>query len=125
ASWRSRNRSPSQISGLSWSDSCEVDVNSVWRKRPVAVRPSALEGASPMNRGRAFWCPVVSEAVVIRLKRSGRLGMGSGPFVQCNQADCQYVEENKPPCPLHPGMFDDEIRAAEAERVAGRNAETQ
>ncbi len=67
----------------------------------------------------------MSETVVIRLKPLGRLGTGSGAFVQCNQADCQYVEENKPPCPLHPGMFDDEIRAAETERAARRNGQTQ
>jgi hypothetical protein len=65
----------------------------------------------------------VSEAVVIRLKRPGARGIGSGYFVQCNQPDCQYVEENKLPCPLHPGMFDHEIRAVEVERAARRNAE--
>jgi hypothetical protein len=37
--------------------------------------------------------------------------------VQCNQTDCQYVDENKPPCPLHVGMFADEIRAAEEARA--------
>jgi hypothetical protein len=77
-----------------------------------------------LSRGwRDFWCPVVSEAVVIRLKRPGRLGAAPGYFVQCNQADCQYVEENKPPCPLNPSMFDYEIRAGEAERSARRDAE--
>jgi len=38
--------------------------------------------------------------------------------VQCDQTDCQYVEENKPPCPLHVGMFAEEIRAAEEARKA-------
>ena len=41
-------------------------------------------------------------------------------FVQCNQADCQYVEANAPPCPLHVGMFAEEIRAAAAAREARR-----
>ena len=41
-------------------------------------------------------------------------------FVQCNQADCQYVEANAPPCPLHVGMFGEEIRAAAAAREARR-----
>ena len=36
---------------------------------------------------------------------------------QCNQTDCQYVEENKPPCPLHVGLFADEIRAADEARA--------
>jgi hypothetical protein len=39
-------------------------------------------------------------------------------FVQCNQADCQYVEANAPPCPLHVGMFAEEIRAAAVAREA-------
>jgi hypothetical protein len=41
-------------------------------------------------------------------------------FVQCNQADCQYVEANEPPCPLHLDMFAEEIKAAEALRAARR-----
>jgi hypothetical protein len=75
-----------------------------------------------MSRGQAreFWCPVVSEAVLIRLKRPGGFGGSSGYFVQCNQGDCQYVEQNKPPCPLHPDMFTHEIRVAEDARLARR-----
>jgi hypothetical protein len=44
----------------------------------------------------------------------------SGYFVQCNQTECQYVEVNAPPCPLHVDMFAEEIRAAEALRAARR-----
>ncbi len=69
------------------------------------------------GRPREFWCDVVSERVVIRLRRGGGFGRPLGYFVQCNQTDCQYVEENKPPCPLHIGMFADEIRAAENARA--------
>jgi hypothetical protein len=54
---------------------------------------------------------------MIRLKRPGGFGRNQGYFVQCNQVDCQYVEENKPPCPLHIGMFAAEIRAAEEARA--------
>ena len=72
------------------------------------------------GRGKEFWCAVVSEMVMIRLKRPGGFGRVQGYFVQCNQTDCQYVEENKPPCPLHVGMFADEIRAAEAARAERR-----
>ena len=70
---------------------------------------------------RQFWCPVVSESVLIRLKRPGGLSRLSGYFVQCNQEDCQYVEANKPPCPLHVGMFTDEIAAVEEARAARRD----
>ena len=71
-----------------------------------------------MSRGRAreFWCEVVSEMVLIRLLRPYRLGQRQGYFVQCNQTECQYVDENKPPCPLYAGMFAEEIRAAEEAR---------
>jgi len=68
-------------------------------------------------QAREFWCHVVSEAVLIRLTRPVGL-RPSGHFVRCNQADCQYVEANKPPCPLDVGMFSDEIRAAETARAA-------
>ena len=74
-------------------------------------------------QAREFWCQVVSEAVLIRLKRPSGLSRPSGYFVQCNQADCQYVDANKPPCPLDVGMFSDEIRAAEAARAARRQGD--
>ena len=71
-----------------------------------------------MSRGRAreFRCEVVSEMVLIRLRRPYPLGQHQGYFVQCNQTECQYVDENKLPCPLHIGMFAEEIRAAEEAR---------
>ncbi|HLC42027.1 MAG TPA: hypothetical protein VJO34_10450 [Methylomirabilota bacterium] len=64
-----------------------------------------------MSRGRerAFRCEVVSETVLIRLRRPTGFGRPRGNFVQCDQADCQYVDENKPPCPLHVGLFTEEI----------------
>jgi hypothetical protein len=72
------------------------------------------------TRPREFWCPVVSERVLIRLTRPTGLRPTTGYFVQCNQADCQYVEANEPPCPLHVDMFAEEIKAAEALRAARR-----
>ncbi len=72
------------------------------------------------TRPREFWCPVVSERVLIRLTRPSGLRPVTGYFVQCNQADCQYVEANEPPCPLHVDMFAEEIKAAEALRAARR-----
>lgn len=75
-----------------------------------------------MRRAREFQCPVVSETVLIRLTRPAGL-RPSGYFVQCNQEDCQYVEVNQPPCPLHVGMFTDEINAATASRAARREGD--
>ena len=68
------------------------------------------------GREREFWCEVVSEMVLIRLRRPYRFSQPTGHFVQCNQTDCQYVDENKPPCPLHVGMFTEELRAVEEAR---------
>ena len=65
---------------------------------------------------RDFWCPVVSEQVQIRLRRASGFERQQGYVVQCNQAECQYVDENVPPCPLNTGMFAEEIKAAEAAR---------
>lgn len=76
-----------------------------------------------MSRGRPrpFFCGVVSEEVVIRLRRWGGFGRPPGYFVQCNQVDCQYVDENKPPCPLNVSMFADEIRAADEAKTQRDN----
>jgi hypothetical protein len=79
-------------------------------------RPSE-EPALTRVRAREFQCEVVSETVQIRLRRPGGFGRTQGYFVQCNQVDCQYVDENKPPCPLNIGMFAEEIRAAEEARA--------
>jgi hypothetical protein len=61
---------------------------------------------------------VVSESVRIRLRRADGFGLDRGYFVQCDQVDCQYVDENKLPCPLHVDMFAEEIKAAAAARSA-------
>jgi hypothetical protein len=74
------------------------------------------------TRPREFWCPVVSEAVLIRLTRPKHLTRPTGYFVQCDQADCQYVDANEPPCPLHVGMYAEEIRTAEEMRAARRES---
>ena len=65
-------------------------------------------------QARDFWCPVVSEAVRIRLTRPSGLSRPSGYFVQCNQADCQYVEKNEPPCPLTLDLFAAEVEERNA-----------
>lgn len=73
----------------------------------------------PRARAREFWCPVVSEPVLIRLTRPAGF-RPTGYFVRCNQTECQYVEANAPPCPLHVGMFRDEIEAADVARATRR-----
>ena len=66
------------------------------------------------KRSKKYQCPVVSEEVNIQLT-SRRVGGFSGtqqPFVQCDQDECQYVDENEDPCPLRLEMFAKEIEAA-------------
>ena len=69
------------------------------------------------SRPREFFCGVVSESVQIRLRRPGGFGRPQGYFVQCNQTDCQYVDENKAPCLLTTALFADEIKAADEARA--------
>ena len=72
-------------------------------------------------RAHDFWCPIVSEPVLIRLTRpAGLTRMTPDYFVQCNQMDCQYVETNALPCPLRVDMFRDVISSAEMAREARR-----
>lgn len=72
-------------------------------------------------RARNFWCPTVSESVLIRLTRPPGLSRTTPEyFVQCNQMDCQYVETNAFPCPLRVDMFRDVISGAEMAREARR-----
>ena len=57
-----------------------------------------------------FWRNIVSETVVIGLRRctvwgTQRSDTESGYFVQCSEEDCQFSHENRPRCPLHVGMF--------------------
>ena len=64
------------------------------------------------RKKRAFECTVVSEVVQIHLRKRRGRGFGGEDhhFVQCDQLDCQYVDENEPPCPLSLEMFEEEIR---------------
>jgi len=64
---------------------------------------------------RLFECQVVNEPVRIFLKQARSIGLRSVRtfFVQCDQMDCQYVTENKAPCPLATGLFADEIAGIE------------
>lgn len=65
------------------------------------------------GKKRSFECDVVRETVQVQL-RMRRVGGFSGEelaFVQCDQLDCQYVDENAPPCPLSLGLFAEELEA--------------
>ena len=54
-----------------------------------------------------FYCNLVGEDVKIFLKQKYNPGLTYNKdfFVKCNQEDCQYVDENKSPCPLYTGLF--------------------
>jgi hypothetical protein len=97
------------------SHGCAAARRSVWWWEAFVGRDAEGDTVS-RTRVRDFWCHVVQETVQIGLRRSSGFGRPRGYFVQCNQLDCQYVEENKPPCPLHIDMFADEIKAAEEAR---------
>ena len=61
---------------------------------------------------RDYWCDVVDERVSIRLTwRFGHTGPDAHVVV-CNQADCQYADDNRPPCPLSVQLFPDVTRTA-------------
>ena len=75
------------------------------------------------NKGKDFFCSVVSEDVKIVLKKQPSL---SGQFsadklyVHCNQAECQYLDDNDSPCPLTLDLFSKEIEEKENKRKVER-----
>jgi hypothetical protein len=71
----------------------------------------------PRSLTRELVCEVVQEKIQAQLrdKRTSFSQSQKQYFVQCNQHDCQYAEENKPPCPLSPTLFAEEIAAREEE----------
>jgi hypothetical protein len=73
------------------------------------------------KKPRSIECSLINETVSIRLRsRRGRGFNGEpSPFVQCDQADCQYVDENVAPCPLTLELFAEELEARE-ERARSR-----
>ena len=52
-------------------------------------------------------CRIAAKMVTATLRRGGGLGEPTAPYVRCDQRDCQYVDLNLAPCPLHPDMFRD------------------
>jgi hypothetical protein len=77
------------------------------RRKPLAKR-----------RGKDYFCTVVSEDVEIVLKIKSFLSrkLKNELFVQCNQLECQYVDLNQSPCPLHLDLFAEEIEMREEKR---------
>lgn len=75
------------------------------------------------KKSREYYCSVVNETVRIALRKRHTAGMQSADefFVQCDQDECQYVEENKPPCPVDLSLFEEEIQ--EREDTAQRRRE--
>ena len=78
------------------------------------------------RKTRDFYCEVVSETVKICLRNKPTAGLRSehALFVLCNQTECQYVGDNKKPCPLTLSLFEEEIQARE-ERARVRRENSQ
>ncbi len=74
----------------------------------------------PKCKEKSFFCTVVSEDVKIALKTKMSLSRTSddGLYVQCNQFECQYADENIAPCPLTLALFAKEIKEREERRKA-------
>ena len=70
------------------------------------------------NRGKDYFCTVISEVVVIALrnKPSFDIKPNTELFVKCNQSECQYVDLNQSPCPLRLDLFAEEIEKREEKR---------
>ena len=71
----------------------------------------------PKRKAKNFFCPIVSENVKISLKTKTSLSrIEEKLYVQCNQFECQYVDENIPPCPLSLDLFAEEIKERDEKR---------
>jgi hypothetical protein len=83
------------------------------------VERSSVRGIMQMNRppSKTFRCEVVSETVTISLRRRTPLSGKGKLFVRCSEVDCQYVDENEPPCPLTLDLFAAEVRERETPRA--------
>ncbi|MFH2010267.1 MAG: hypothetical protein ABI333_26950 [bacterium] len=63
------------------------------------------------KKQREYQCSVVDETVKIHLRKKAKAGWTSSSelIVQCDQGECQYVDDNEPPCPLTLLLFEEEI----------------
>ena len=70
------------------------------------------------RKEKDYFCTVISEDVKIALKNKPYISREpkNELFVQCNQPECQYVDSNQSPCPLHLSLFAEEIKKREGKR---------
>ena len=68
-----------------------------------------------VKKSSEYICDLVNETVNIILRKKSTAGLRSKNefFVQCDQDECQYVGENKPPCPLDLSLYKAEIEERE------------
>lgn len=73
----------------------------------------------PKSRTKAITCVVTSDNIRATLRRRFSISVSteSGYYVDCDQEDCQYAGENKPPCPLSLDMFEDELQKAKEKKL--------
>jgi hypothetical protein len=78
-----------------------------------------------VKNSREYQCSVVNETVRIALRKKSTAGLRSARefFIQCDQHECQHVDENKPPCPLDLSLFEAEIQERE-EKARQRQEES-
>ena len=72
----------------------------------------------PKRKGKEFFCSVVTENVKIFLKTKTSLSrtFKDELYVQCDQFECQYVDENIHHCTLKLDIFSKEIEEREERR---------
>ena len=61
--------------------------------------------------------------IALKTKISLSRTFDSEKYIQCNQFDCQYVDENVPPCPLSLDLFADVLKDREERRKARKDEE--
>ena len=70
------------------------------------------------TRSLPFQCSIAGKAVGISLRHGGGLQEPEGVYVRCDERDCQYVDLNRPPCPLKIEMFADASDDSVAQHIA-------
>ena len=71
------------------------------------------------RRARMLYCAIASKEVNVALRAGGGFREPASMYVRCEERDCQFVDENRPPCPLQPGMFDDGSEQRLARQLQG------
>jgi hypothetical protein len=71
------------------------------------------------KRSRELHCDIAGEEICATLKQRFTIQFGAPPkhFVECNQEYCQYLGENKPPCPLNLDLFQAELSEMKARKM--------